>query len=82
MRSLTWTDKMLVQEMCFETLERAFNKEMSKEIYLACSEAIFSEVEHSEWFQDDNPILFEHVEVILGIFIRDALKLMFEEGQE
>lgn len=82
MKFLTWTDKMLIQNMILETLERAFDKEMSKEIYLVSSEAVFRVIESSEWFQDDKPILFEHIEVILGIFIRDALKLMFEGEQE
>lgn len=78
MNCLSWTEKMIIQRMIIETLERAFDKETSQEIYLACSEAIFSEVEQSEWFQDDKPILTEHIEAILGILIRDSLKFMFE----
>ena len=78
MRLLTWTEKQVIQKMILETLERAFSKEITQVIYLACSEAVFREIEDSEWFQDDKPILSEHIEVILGTLISDALKFMFE----
>ena len=69
MKSLTWTDKMLIQKMIIETLERAFDKEISKEIYLVYSEAVFNMVENSEWFQEDNPILVEHIVQIFSALI-------------
>lgn len=78
MKFLTWTEKQVIQKMILDTLERVFDKETSQEIYLACSKAVFSEVEQSEWFQDDKPILTEYIEAILGIFIKDSLKFMFE----
>lgn len=82
MRSLTWTDKMLIQKMLLETLERAFDKERSKEIYLVYSEAVFNMVENSEWFQEDSPILVEHIVQILTVLVIDCAKFMFEGEQE
>ena len=78
MKFLTWTDKMLIQKMMIETLERAFDRELAQGIYHTYSEVIFREVESSEWFQDDKDILTEHIEQILGLLINDAGKFMFE----
>ena len=78
MRFLTWTDKMVIQKMMLENLERAFDKEMAHEIYLAYSEAVFREVENSEWFQNNKDILTEHIEKILGVLMIDSAKFMFE----
>ena len=78
MKFLTWTEKQLVQTMIMETLERAFDKDMSHEIYLAYSEAVFREIESSDWFMDNKPILTENVTQILGILMIDSAKFMFE----
>lgn len=79
MRFLDWTEKQIIQKMIIETLERAFSKEESQEIYLACSEMVFNEVEHSEWFQDGRIILAEEILLILGKLIEESLRLRFEE---
>lgn len=78
MKFLTWTEKQLIQTMIMETLERAFDKDMSHEVYLAYSEAVFREIESSDWFMDDKPILTENVIQILGILMIDSAKFMFE----
>lgn len=78
MKFLTWTEKQLIQTMMIETLERAFDKEMAHEIYIAYSEAVFREVESSEWFMDNKPILTEHIVQILGVLMSDCAKFMFE----
>ena len=78
MNLLTWLEKMLIQKMMIETLERAFNQEMAQEIYRAYSEAVFHKVENSEWFQDDEDIVVEHIEEILGALMIDAAKSKFE----
>ena len=82
MRFLDWTEKQLIQKMIIETLERAFSKEESQAIYLACSEAVFNEVEQSEWFQDGKDILIEQVKTILVAFIEESLRFRFEEEQD
>lgn len=82
MKFLNWTEKMVIQKMITETLERAFDKDMAHEIYLAYSEAVFSEVENSEWFQDDKDILMEHIEQILGWLMIDSAKFRFEGEQD
>lgn len=82
MKFLTWTEKMIVKKIALEILEQAFNKDIANAIYLACSEPLFNEVEQSEWFQDDKPILAEYIEAILGAFIEDALRFKFEGEQE
>lgn len=78
MRFLDWTEKQVIQNMIVETLERAFDKEESQGIYFACSEAVFNEVEQSEWFQDGKDILVERIRTILGAFIEDSLRFRFE----
>lgn len=78
MKFLTWMDKMIVQKMMLETLERAFDKDMANDIYLTYSEAVFREIENSEWFMDDKPILTEYVNQILGGLMIDSAKFMFE----
>ena len=82
MRVLTWTDKMLIQKMVLETLERVFDKDMAYEVYLAYSEAVFRTVEDSKWFQDNKPILIEYIAQILGALVIDCAKFMFEGEQE
>lgn len=78
MRFLTWTEKMVIQKMMEDALNRVFSQDMAKEIYLAYSEAVFSAVEQSEWFQNDEDILMEHIEQILGWLMVDSAKFMFE----
>lgn len=78
MKFLTWTEKQLIQTMIMETLERAFDKDMSREVYLAYSEAVFREIESSDWFMDNKPILAENVTQILGVLMIDSAKFMFE----
>lgn len=82
MRSLTGADKMLIQKMMIETLERAFDKDMAYEVYLVYSEAVFRAVEKSEWFAEDKPILIEHISQILAVLVIDCAKCMFEGEQE
>ena len=64
--------------MILETLERVFDKDMAREVYLAYSEAVFREVESSEWFQNDEDILIEYIRPILGVLMIDSAKFMFE----
>ena len=78
MRFLTWAEKMVIQKMMEDALNRVFSQDMAKEIYLAYSEAVFSAVEQSEWFQNDEDILMEHIEQILGWLMVDSAKFMFE----
>lgn len=78
MKFLTWTEKQLIQTMMIETLERAFDKDMAREVYQIYSEPVFREVENSEWFMNDKPILTEHITQILGILMIDSAKFMFE----
>lgn len=78
MKFLTWTEKQIVRNMILETLERAFDKDMAREIYLAYSEAVFRMVEGSEWFQNDENILIEHIRPILSALMIDCAKFMFE----
>lgn len=78
MKSLNWTEKQLVQAMMMETLERAFDKEKALEIYHSYHEAVFREVENSEWFLDDKPILTEHIMQILGGLMSECANFMFE----
>ena len=78
MRTLDWSEKTVIQKMMIETLEKAFDKETSQEIYLAYSEAVFREVENSEWFQDDKDIMIEYISQILGVLMIDSAKFMFE----
>lgn len=78
MKFLTWTEKQLIQTMMIETLERAFDKDMAREVYQTYSEPVFREVENSEWFMNDKPILTEHITQILGILMIDSAKFMFE----
>ena len=82
MKTLTWTEKQLVQAMIMETLERAFDKDMAREVYLAYSEAVFRMVESSEWFQNDEDILIEHICPILSALMIDCAKFMFEGEQD
>lgn len=78
MKKLTLNEKLVAQKMTLKTLERAFNKEAAQGIYLACSEAIFREIENSEWFQDEKPILAEYIETVLGAIIEESLRFRFE----
>lgn len=78
MRFLDWSEKTVIQKMMIETLEKAFDKETSREIYLAYSEAVFREVENSEWFQDDKDIIIEYISQILSVLMIDSAKFMFE----
>ena len=78
MRFLTWTEKQLVQTMIIETLERAFDKDMAQEIYRTYSEAVFREIENSEWFLDGKDIMIEYINPILGGLMNDCAKFMFE----
>lgn len=78
MKFLTWTEKQLIQNMILETLEGAFDKEIAHDIYASYSEAVFREVEGTEWFQNDENILIEHIRPILGVLMVDAGKFMFE----
>lgn len=78
MKFLTWTEKQLIQTMIMETLERAFDNDMSREVYLAYSEAVFREIESSDWFMNNKPILAENVTQILGVLMIDSAKFMFE----
>lgn len=78
MKTLTWTEKMVIQNMMVETLRRIFDRELVQDIYLAYSEAVFREIECSDWFQDDKNILTEYIEQILGTLMVDAGKFMFE----
>lgn len=82
MKSLGWTEKQLIRSMMLETLERAFDKEMAHKIYLAYSEAVFRGVEGSEWFQNDEDILIEHIRPILSTLMINSAKLMFEGEQD
>ena len=82
MKTLTWTEKILIQKMMIETLERAFDKDTANEIYLAYSEAVFRKVESSEWFQEGKDILTEYVSQILSVIMIDAAKFMFEGEQD
>ena len=78
MKFLTWTEKQLIQTMMIETLERAFDKDMAHEVYQTYSKPVFREVENSEWFMNDKPILTEHITQILGVLMIDSAKFMFE----
>ena len=78
MRTLDWSEKTVIQKMIIETLEKAFDKETTQEIYLAYSEAVFREVENSEWFQDGKDIMIEYINPILGGLMSDCAKFMFE----
>ena len=82
MKTLTLTEKMLIQKMMIETLEIAFDKNTANEIYLAYSEAVFRKVESSEWFQEGKDILTEYVSQILSAIMIDAAKFMFEGEQD
>ena len=78
MRTLDWSEKTVIQKMMIETLEKAFDKETSQEIYLVYSKAVFREVENSEWFQDDKDIMIEYISQILVMLMIDSAKFMFE----
>lgn len=78
MKFLEWTDKCLIQKMIIETLEKAFDKELVQGIYLAYSEAVFREVENSEWFQDEKDIMIEYISQILVGLMIDSANFMFE----
>ena len=78
MKFLTWTEKQLIRNMILATLERAFSKQQANEAYLTYGEAVFREVEGTEWYQDDRDILAENIEHILWALIIDAGKFMFE----
>lgn len=78
MRFLDWIEKSIIQKMMLETLENVFGKEMSEEIYKNYSEAVFREVEHSEWFQNGKDIRIEYIRQILGGLMNDCAKFMFE----
>ena len=82
MKTLTLTEKMLIQKMMIETLERAFDRELAQDIYCTYSEAVFRKVESSEWFQDGKDILTEYVSQILSAIMIDAAKFMFEGEQD
>ena len=82
MKTLTWTEKMLIQKMMIEILERAFDRELAQDIYYTYSEAVFRKVESSEWFQEGKDILTEYVSQILSAIMIDAAKFMFEGEQD
>lgn len=82
MKTLSCTDKMLIQKMLIETLERAFDRELAQSIYHTYSEAVFRKIESSEWFQEGKDILTEYVSQILSVIMIDAAKFMFEEEQD
>lgn len=82
MKFLTWTEKQLIRNMMLETLERAFDRDMAHEVYLAYLETVFRKVESSEWFTEDKPILTEHITQILGVLMIDCAKFMFEGEQD
>ena len=77
-RRLTWAEKMLIQKMLFEILERAFSKQVAHELYVTYNKAVFREIEYSEWYQKGEDILVEKVDSITATLINDAGKLMFE----
>lgn len=78
MKTLSLMDHILIRNMMIEVLGRAFDKDTANEIYLAYSEAVFREVQSSEWFQEGKDILTEYVSQILSVIMIDAAKIMFE----
>lgn len=82
MKILSWMDHVLIRNMMIEVLGRAFDKDTANEIYLAYSEAVFREVENSEWFKDGKDILTEYISQILSAIMIDAAKFIFEGEQD
>ena len=78
MKVLTLTEKQLIQNMMRSTLERAFSKPIVQELYNTYGEAVFREVEYSEWYQKGEDILAENIDSIIATLINDAGKFMLE----
>ena len=78
MKTLSWTEKMLIKNMIVTILERAFSKPIVQGLYNTYGEAVFREVEYSEWYQKGENILAENIDSITATLINDAGRLMFE----
>ena len=82
MRTLNLTEKLLIKNMIVTTLEGAFSKPIVQGLYNTYGEAVFREVEYSEWYQKGEHILAENIDSITATLINDAGKLMFKEKFE